>query len=170
MAIQSAAVQLIPAAARAPAASAIGEAVRPLTVLCAASWALLGIVATVALIRRRLLRQRHVERELTWDCGYAAPTARMQYTASSFASPLVALFRMFLRTRVRVELPRGLFPDRARFASETSDALQAGVYRPLFFAVAWAASKLRWLQQGRLQLYVLYIALTVLVLLIWKLG
>ncbi len=37
-------------------------------------------------------------------------------------------------------------------------------------AIAWTASKLRWLQHGRIQLYVLYIALTILVLLVWKLG
>ncbi len=41
---------------------------------------------------------------------------------------------------------------------------------PLFLGVAWLASKLRWLQEGRIQIYVLYIALTILVLLIWKLG
>ncbi len=94
----------------------------------------------------------------------------MQYTASSFASPLTALFRMFLRTKTHVELPRGFFPERAKFESETSDVFQDCVYGPMFFVVSWVASKLRWLQQGRLQLYVLYIAVTVLVLLIWKLG
>ena len=29
---------------------------------------------------------------VTWDCGYAQPTPRMQYTASSFAQPLTDLF------------------------------------------------------------------------------
>ena len=33
-----------------------------------------------------------------------------------------------------------------------------------------AAGRLRWLQHGRLHLYVLYIAVTLLVLLVWKLG
>ena len=44
------------------------------------------------------------------------------------------------------------------------------LFRPVFAAIAWAASKLRWFQHGRIQLYVLYIALTILVLLVWKLG
>jgi hypothetical protein len=44
------------------------------------------------------------------------------------------------------------------------------LYRPVFLGFAWTASKLRWLQQGRIQVYVLYIALTILVLLVWKLG
>jgi len=94
----------------------------------------------------------------------------MQYTASSFASPFVNLFRMFLRPKTRLNAPQGLFPRQASFHSETSDIFCDYLYRPIFFAVAWAASKLRWLQHGRIQLYVLYIALTILVLLIWKLG
>jgi hypothetical protein len=36
--------------------------------------------------------------------------------------------------------------------------------------VAWALSRLRWLQHGRVQLYILYIAVTLLVLLVWKLD
>ena len=54
--------------------------------------------------------------------------------------------------------------------THTPDLFRRYVYEPLFVGVAWIASKLRWLQQGRIQLYVLYIALTILVLLIWKLG
>jgi len=32
-----------------------------------------------------LAQKQGLRRALTWDCGYAAPTARMQYTAGSFA-------------------------------------------------------------------------------------
>ena len=37
------------------------------------------------------MRTHAVTEALTWDCGYAAPTARMQYSASSFADLLVGL-------------------------------------------------------------------------------
>ena len=40
---------------------------------------------------------------------------------------------------------------------------------PLFRKVKSWLSRLRWLQQGKVQLYILYLALTLLVLLIWKL-
>jgi len=146
------------------------RAVLPLAVLCGASWVLLGIVGILFYVRKKLLSGRHVTQATTWDCGYAAPTARMQYTASSFASPLLILFRMFLRPRTRLHAPQGLFPRQASFHSETPDVFRDYLYRPIFLGVAWMASKLRWLQHGRIQLYVLYIALTILVLLIWKLG
>lgn len=142
----------------------------PLVVVGAAAWILLALTGVLALVRRRLLSGRQAERVPTWDCGYVAPTARMQYTASSFASPLLLLFQLLLRPRVHLQAPRGLFPVEAEFESETPDLFQRYVFRPLFAAIAWVASNLRWLQQGRIQLYVLYIALTILVLLIWKLG
>ena len=121
-------------------------------------------------MRRRLLAGRRVERTVTWDCGYAAPTPRMQYTASSFARPLTQLFRLFLQPRDEIHPPRGLFPKHASLHTRTPDLFRRYVYEPLFLGIAWLASKLHWLQEGRIQIYVLYIAMTILVLLIWKLG
>jgi hypothetical protein len=150
--------------------AALRGATLPLTCLCAASWVLLGVAGGLAWARKRLLADRSVQKAPTWDCGYAAPSSRMQYTASSFASPLVTLFRILLRPREELRSPQGLFPTRASFKSHTADVFHDYLYRPMFLGIVWAASKLRWLQQGRIQLYVLYIALTILVLLVWKLG
>jgi hypothetical protein len=44
------------------------------------------------------------------------------------------------------------------------------VYRPLFSELRERMSQLRWLQHGRLHLYILYIAVTLIVLLVWQLG
>lgn len=141
-----------------------------LLIVCGAFWALILLAGLLALARRRLLAGRQVDRGPTWGCGYAAPTPRMQYTAASYASPLLVLFRMFVRPRIDLSPPQGLFPKHARYESETGDAFSDYLFRPAFLAVVWMASKVRRFQNGRLQLYVLYIALTILVLLIWKLG
>ncbi len=130
---------------------------------------LLTLVGLLALGRARLLAGREIGRASTWDCGYAAPQARMQYTASSFAQPLVNFWRFCLRTHKEVQPPRGLFPDRARLHTHTPDVFREGLFRPLFAGTQWLAVKLHWLQHGRIQAYVLYIALTLLVLLVWKL-
>lgn len=161
---------VVPADMRSAIQDDVSQAGTPLVVVCVSSWALIALVGLLALARRRLLSGRQVESGPTWDCGYVAPTPRMQYTASSFVSPLLLLFRMILRPRVNLQPPRGLFPRQANFSSETPDVFYNYFFRPVFMAVAWAASKLRWLQYGRIQLYVLYIALTILVLLVWKLG
>ncbi|MHB0960912.1 MAG: proton-conducting transporter transmembrane domain-containing protein [Pirellulaceae bacterium] len=145
-------------------------AVVPLRVLSLAAGSLLVIVAALVFVRRRLLAGRDVQSAGTWDCGYAGTVPRAQYTGSSFVGPLVNLFRIFLRARHDLAAPEGFFPQRARYESQVGDVFHDYLYQPAFLGVAWSASKLRWLQQGRIQLYVLYIALTVLVLLIWKLG
>ena len=145
------------------------QAVGPLTGVVFGSYILLGLIVFILHVRQKLLDGRRVERAVTWDCGYAAPTPRMQYTASSFARPLTLLFRLFLQPRDEIHPPRGLFPKHAALHTHAPDPFRRYVYEPLFLGVAWSASKLRWLQEGRIQIYVLYIALTILVLLIWKL-
>jgi hydrogenase-4 component B len=131
---------------------------------------LIVLILGLALIRRRLLAGRKVETAGTWDCGYVAPTARMQYTASSFAWPILNLFRWFLRPSVHVHRPEGLFPPKAGLETDTGDPFLRFIYRPIFLGVEWFSDRLRWIQHGRNQLYILYIALTLIILLVWKLG
>jgi formate hydrogenlyase subunit 3/multisubunit Na+/H+ antiporter MnhD subunit len=150
--------------------ASLAEAAQPLwfvVMIGAGLWVLIGLLAW---LRLRLLSGRDIGAAVTWDCGYARPTARMQYTSSSFAQPLMELFAVFLRPVVRVVTPTGLFPREASFAGETPDFAHRGLFIPLFAGVDRAGAKLRWLQHGNMQLYVLYIAVTLLVLLVWELG
>jgi hydrogenase-4 component B len=149
---------------------AMGEAIRPLTAVQLGAVALICVTALVSGLRHWLLRGRRVETSVTWDCGYARPSARMQYTASSFAQPLTSLFGLVLRTREALAAPSGYSPRSASLTTETPDVCHVALYRPLFSAIRRGASRLRWLQYGHVQLYVLYIAVTLLVLLIWQLG
>ncbi|MBI4917893.1 MAG: hypothetical protein HY825_18795 [Acidobacteria bacterium] len=166
-----------PAVAQVATALGVPAAEAPLVgataAVTAVVWVFLAVIAGVALLalaRRLLLRGRAVTRAGTWDCGYAAPTPRMQYTASSFAQPLVDLFSPLLRTERHETVPEGPFPAPGSFASHTADLAARAVYLPLFAGAAKALGSLRWLQHGRVQLYVLYIALTLLVLLVWKVA
>jgi NADH:ubiquinone oxidoreductase subunit 5 (subunit L)/multisubunit Na+/H+ antiporter MnhA subunit len=129
---------------------------------------LVALVFGFAILRKWLLSGRSVRIMETWSCGYARPTARTQYTASSFAQPLVSLFRFLLRTERKDLPPEGLFPKQAFLETDTADTSSKYLYKPLFKGIDFLLSKLHWIQHGRLQLYVLYIALTLLVLLIWK--
>jgi len=130
---------------------------------------LLLLLVAVALFRHyRLARHQRVQ-SVTWDCGYARPTPRMQYTASSFAQPLVDTFALILRTRRRVQPPQGVFPEQAALETHLPDAVRRYLFEPLFRGSGWLLSRMRWLQHGRVQLYVLYIAAALLALLVWKL-
>lgn len=133
------------------------------------SIALLVLTVGLMIVRRRLLAGRVVSSAVTWDCGYARPAASMQYTASSFAQPLMLFFQSFLRTHTTLTAPVEYFPASASIATHTDDVCREKLYGPMFRGIAWGLSKLRWLQHGRVQIYVLYIALTLLALLVWEL-
>jgi formate hydrogenlyase subunit 3/multisubunit Na+/H+ antiporter MnhD subunit len=142
----------------------------PLDSILRGTLILAATLLALALLRRFLLSSREVRTAVTWDCGYERPSVRMQYTASSFAQPLMAVFRPLMRTRTRIVPPRSYFPRRATFASETPDFFTRRVYGPTLAWIEWSSGKLRWLQHGRVHLYLLYIFLTLLVLLVWELG
>jgi NADH:ubiquinone oxidoreductase subunit 5 (subunit L)/multisubunit Na+/H+ antiporter MnhA subunit len=115
--------------------------------------ALAGLAAW-ALGRRR----RPALRTVTWDCGYAAPSARMQYTSASFADGLVALFRWALWPVVDApRLAREPFPGPARLHSELPDPVLDRVTLPAARWLADASRWFRWLQRGRVHAYVLYV-------------
>jgi hydrogenase-4 component B len=128
-----------------------------------------GLIALIAFIRFMLLRNRKIGTAVTWDCGYAQPTTRMQYTASSFAQPLTDLFQSLLRTRSHLLRPKGVFPKAAAMRTHTPDIFQQYFFRPIFFGVDKVLGYFRWLQHGNVNLYILYILITLLTLMFWKL-
>lgn len=123
----------------------------------------------VSFLRRGLLAGRPVGTAVTWDCGYSAPNPRMQYTGSSFAAPLVDSFRGLIlpsRTPPRFSGP---FPSGGTFRIRFPDHFLTGFYSKLVDACLWFGLRIKWVQRGRIQLYLLYILLTLILVLIWKL-
>lgn len=169
VALTGSAVSIVTGISAAEVQSQMSFAMGPLfSVVLTGGFFLLAVVLLVWL-RGRILSGRTVGESSTWDCGYSRPAPSMQYTASSFAQPLVRTFETLVRPTMKLEKPEGLFPARAAFHSEAEDLFLRNIYRPIFIAVEWAALKLRFLQAGRVQFYILYIAVTLFVLLIWNL-
>jgi len=152
----------------APSAEVVPRAAAVLWQVLLVAAALSGLLLVLALVRRWLLRRREVRSELTWDCGYAAPTSRMQYTGSSFAQPTVDLFASLLRTRKRIAAPDLHFPDAAHLETETRDVSREEIYEPLFEGTERLLKRLRVLQHGRVQIYVLSLVVTLVALLLWQ--
>lgn len=132
-----------------------------------ASGVFVFLLLLVVVSRVLLGRGKSAEQTGTWDCGYAQPMPRMQYTASSFVQPLTYLFRSLLRIHHRFSPPSGWFPSAASFRTESTDVVQEKIYRPLVHLAGQWLPRLRRIQEGRVQLYVLYVAATLLALLVW---
>jgi len=147
-----------------------GQATQPLSAVTLGSIALIVVSLGLALLRLALLAGRRVTQAGTWGCGYLGPTSRMQYTASSYVQPAVDFFAPVLLTRTRLDAPLGLFPRRAMMVSHTDDFAKEAIYRPLFVSVEWVFVRLRWLQHGRVHIYILYLGVTIIALLTWYLS
>jgi len=148
---------------------ALSVPVRSLTMVSVVFVILIATVGLLAWLRARLLAGREVGSEGTWDCGYARPSASMQYTGSSFSQPVTALMGGLLGTRPRVEKPSGLFPRSASYESGVPGGTREYFYRPAFAWVSGFLSRFRWLQHGKIHLYVLYVVITLMAILLWKL-
>lgn len=95
----------------------------------------------------------------TWGCAYATVTPRMAYTASSFAAPLLDVFRA-------VSGVRTVRTSNALVTHPTDPVLERTVL-PVWRGLRAAATKLRPLQRGGLQRYLLYVVVAVVVLLLY---
>jgi hydrogenase-4 component B len=118
----------------------------------------------------RRVRRGGLTRALTWDCGYAVPTARMQYTAGSFAGIITEWFSWILRPERQQQLPENCFPSSARHAEHTPETVLEKIVAPAALLVMRVSAMARSLQHGRVQAYLLYLliglaALSLLILL-----
>lgn len=104
-----------------------------------------------------LIRSRRIRRSITWDCGYARPSVRMQYTAASFASILTSWFFWLLRP-IRHEIPpHGPFPAHATTEEHTPETVLEHIVQPVANGILRLSSATRKLQHGRVQSYILYL-------------
>lgn len=131
--------------------------------------ACLGLMALLGLLWWRLkvrLAQVAVGRAVTWDCGYAAPDARMQYTARSFTAALGGeLSPLPVKPTTIITPATGLFPRLARLAVSAGDGILDRIIAPAVQRIADGVHRLHLLQQGHLSVYLLYVLVTTIVLL-----
>lgn len=128
---------------------------------------LIAVTLAFAIIFRRRVAGATRGKAGTWDCGYARPSARMQYSSSSFAEMLVRLFAPLLRPDCHKSALRDLFPKRGRFSSHVPEVVLELMMVPLFMKADGKFSAIRRLQHGQLHLYILYVFLVLLALLAW---
>ena len=142
--------------------------VSPLSYIVIAALLVCFIFLFLFIVRRGLLWKREIRQVGTWDCGYARPQARMQYTASSFAQPIVDFFKDILRTHKSVHKIDKYFPKDFSYQTKTADLFGETIFKPALDIVHKLAEKLTFIQHGQLQIYILYILATLIALFIWK--
>lgn len=133
------------------------EVPAPLMTLGWTQIALAALVLAAAIAFVRKLRVAGLERKATWDCGYAGPTARMQYTSVSFSAIVSGWFGWILLPEKNARRPRGPFPPTAFRLERFPETMLERIIGPIGDTVMRASSAVRALQHGRLQFYILYV-------------
>lgn len=129
----------------------------------AMTWLAFGLALLIVLAwaARAAFHRERETRGPTWGCGYADTTARMQYSASSFAAPVLAVFAPVAGVRVK--------RSATAFATHAADPMLEGAVRPVWHRLQHLADALRPIQRGRLSSYLLYMVAALMTLLLYLL-
>jgi formate hydrogenlyase subunit 3/multisubunit Na+/H+ antiporter MnhD subunit len=134
----------------------------------------LGLVAAVGLVvavRRLAARPYGTPRVAeNWACGRTVQTARMEYTATSFAEPLQRVFDDVLRPDTDLTVTHRAesryYLEAARYRQGISDGFETRLYQPVIAAFRWLGRQAGAIQNGSVQRYVAYGFVTLVVLLV----
>lgn len=108
----------------------------------------------------------------TWDCGFGSLTERMQYTASSVSYPLRIIFKFLFRPTLQIQKELGHnssnYEKRSIAVTQsTEDVFEQKLYRSIISASIALFGKIRLVQTGKVNAYVLYVMMILVILLIY---
>jgi len=131
---------------------------------------LTGALLLLVLLLFFLRRFRPQAQAATWGCGYQFPSPRIAYTGEAYSELAFRhLLPKFMRPVVSGGAVKGHFPVSVERSQRSSDPVLIRILQPLFLGVGERCHQLRWLQQGKLSIYLLYIFIASVVLMAWSL-
>jgi hypothetical protein len=120
------------------------------------NFAFIIIIFTILVFRQLLLKNKIIEVQNTWRCGYKTVNARMQYTASSYVRPFSAILKPLFIKHFDIKRPKELFPKDAHFNLNIQDIEEFYVVNPIIEADEKFLLNFQWIQGGHTQKYILY--------------
>ena len=132
---------------------------------------LVVVVATAAAVRMVVARRARRQARL-WDCGAGPMSARMEYTATSFAEPLQRVFDDVIEPELGVDVTHhrqsSYLVDSIEYRHRIPDRIERRLYQPVLAAVAAWGRHGRRLANGSVHRYLSYgfvtLTLTLIVL------
>lgn len=107
----------------------------------------------------------------TWDCGFEALNARMQYSATAFSNLIEIVFRSLFRPsrKIKVEGNSVFHPESIEYTSTFESIFEKHLYNPAIYVMQMLSRKMKFnIQTGSIHSYLLYIFVTVLVLMLYN--
>jgi formate hydrogenlyase subunit 3/multisubunit Na+/H+ antiporter MnhD subunit len=118
----------------------------------------IGLIILIWVVRLLVIKRLPSTIDSTWGCGYVAPNSKMQYSGKSFSKPLGKIFSFFLIEKKSFnELATGeIFPKNRNYASYYHDFFELHIINKFSKLLVNASSLFKFIQNGRMQSYVLY--------------
>ena len=132
--------------------------------------AALMVIATRRLVHRRSHAWPAINSTEPWGSGRQVQTARMQYTATSFAEPLQRVFDDVIRPSRDLDVSHlaesRYYIERIAYRTSSDDVLERQFYRPLIAGVRWWGQRARWLANGSVHRYLAYGLIALVIVLV----
>jgi hydrogenase-4 component B len=108
----------------------------------------------------------------TWDCGFGKLTERMEYTATSLSQPIRVVFKSLFKSHNEINTEffvqtNPYLVKTMKFNSTTKNIFEENLYTPITSSTLFILDKIRKIQTGKINSYLLYIMLTIILLLIF---
>jgi len=124
------------------------------------------LIILVYVLRSTFSRKRPAATGLTWGCGYAAPTPRMQYTGKSYSKSLGKLLNFILleKNKYKEISASEIFPAERTHSSHYNDFFATKIFDLIVDRLLYAMNYFKFIQNGKIQLYILYGAFFILLI------
>lgn len=106
---------------------------------------------------------------MTWACGLETIESQMQYTATGFSKPIRLIFSNIYRARHEIEISEETSPyfrPNITYELKTESVFLKYVYEPAYGLIIRSARLLRKMQTGRVQTYLAYMFIVLIILLL----
>ncbi len=127
------------------------------------------VAASVVILLIALAALRRAKRVTrTWACGLPGLDSRMQYSSTAFSKPLRKAFTKVYKPERTVEVlyeEQPYFPKAISYRAGRTTSFEKTLYQPAVDAIVAMSNRLRRLQTGNIQVYLLYIFLALIALL-----
>lgn len=118
--------------------------------------AFLLVLAAVWVVRRWRVGTNLSTSQPTWGCGYEAPNARLQYTASSYVRSFRKLAAPLLVIHKKKKDPNGFFPTEGARETHPYDKVESVFVDIPLRWLHRVINRFSFLQNGNLQFYIIY--------------
>jgi len=149
-------VQLFTGIRQLPFATFQGNGIEALLSVSLASWYIILLILFILGIKKFFLRKRIVKVLPTWNCAYTAPTAKIQYTASSFVKTYSKLLEVIFLVFKKEKEVQGIFPKDAYLETHPYDKIEKWFIDYPTTNLKIFLGRFRFVQNGKLQFYILY--------------